>query len=294
MNVHFNNILVATDFSDQSLIALEQSFNLARLINLDITLLHIIHEQHSSFISSLFTKVQTDLMKKKYEEECIEKLQKIAERYSKKKGIIIHVMVDNGKVYDRIVEIAAENEMKFIVLGTNSADPDDRKKHFIGNNTMRVIREAGCPVMTVNGKDFYSGCRSIILPLDLSKQTKHKVTKAIEIARYFTATIKVMSAQLTDEESVVNHLKEQIAEVKNHIIEQNICCTAEIVSGVKGRDTLASIIVNYAKEADGDLIIIMTQQEVDWVKLFIGSTAQEILNNASIPVMSIRPVEEEI
>jgi len=291
MNVHFNNILVATDFSDQSLIALEQSYTLARLIRADITLLHVVAETSHSVFSSIFSSTQSDIIKAKYSEECFQKLDEIAKSAAEKSKISVYPKVDFGKPYERIVELAKEYHARFIVMGTNSQLPTNHKKRFISSNTLRVIREASCPVLTVNGKDFFPGCRYIVLPLDLSKQTKHKVAKAVELAKLYGATIKVVSAILTTDSKIIEQLKVQIAEVKKYINENNVICITEVVNGIKGKDTLASLIIRYAIEADGDLIMIMTQQEVDWVKFFIGSTAQEILNNSKIPVISIRPMK---
>ncbi|NVO03174.1 MAG: universal stress protein [Bacteroidetes bacterium] len=289
---YYNNILVPIDFKEQSSIALTQSFNIARLFNLEITLLHVITEQNNSFFLNLFTPSQSDSIKKNYEIECKKRLEEIAEDASKKSGIIIKTLVVYGRVFERIVEIAEEIFAKFIVIGFSSDIQSPRKKYAIGVNTMRVIKQAKCPVFSIKGNKFHDGCRNIILPLDLTKQTKLKVNKAVELAKYYSATIKVVSALLTNDVEIVNHLKTQIQIVKNQIEEMSITCTTEIVMGVKGRDTLASIILNYAKEVEGDLIMIMTQQELDWLDLFLGSTAQSIITNSEIPVMTIIPQNE--
>jgi hypothetical protein len=44
---------------------------------------------------------------------------------------------------------------------------------------------------------------------------------------------------------------------------------------------------------DGDLLLIMTQQEVDFTDYFIGSSAQEIILRAEMPVLSIIPGSEK-
>jgi hypothetical protein len=40
---------------------------------------------------------------------------------------------------------------------------------------------------------------------------------------------------------------------------------------------------------DGDLLLMMTQQELDFTDYFIGSSAQEIILHAEMPVLSIIP-----
>jgi nucleotide-binding universal stress UspA family protein len=78
--------------------------------------------------------------------------------------------------------------------------------------------------------------------------------------------------------------------VKSFLEKENVECSAEIIKGIKGEETLAQNILEYAQKVEGDLIMIMTQQEVDFTLYFIGSSAQEIINHSPIPVLSIRPV----
>ena len=84
-------------------------------------------------------------------------------------------------------------------------------------------------------------------------------------------------------------LTRQMEQVKSYVHKQGVQCSAEIIKTAKGEDTPAQCILDYANKIDGDLIIIMTQQETNFTRMFIGSTAQEIVNNSEIPVMSIIP-----
>ncbi|MBK7182596.1 MAG: universal stress protein [Bacteroidetes bacterium] len=58
-----NKILVPIDFSEQSLIALEQSYNLAREYHAEITLLNVIEE--GGMLAKFFSNQQHDDLKKK-------------------------------------------------------------------------------------------------------------------------------------------------------------------------------------------------------------------------------------
>ena len=56
----------------------------------------------------------------------------------------------------------------------------------------------------------------------------------------------------------------------------------------KGR-SLSQSIIDYSNQNEGDLIMIMTQQEADFTTNFMGSSAHSIIYNSNTPVMSIRP-----
>lgn len=277
-----NKILVPIDFSDQSLIALDQTYNLAREYHAEITLLHVIEE--SGMLLKFFSKEQHADMKKSIQEQ----LDKLAVQEEKKSKIKINTLIARGTVYEKINEVAELINATMIVMGTNG--DEGFKKRFIGSNALRVVRESKMPVITIKGKHHRKGCKNIVLPLDLSKETREKVDKAIEMSKLFDgATIRVVSVLFTTDEFLVNKITRQLGQVKAFLEKQKIECTAEIIKGIKGEETLADNILEYALRVDGDLIMIMTQQEVDFTQYFIGSSAQEIINHSKIPVLSIRP-----
>ncbi|MFM2135962.1 MAG: hypothetical protein RL021_1362, partial [Bacteroidota bacterium] len=136
-----NRILVPIDFSDQSLIALEQSFNLSRLTNAELHLLHVIDESfHLPFLGAKEDKA--------IEKKAQKALEKLAEDTAKRAGIAVNTLSARGKIYDEINRAAKKLKCSFIIMGTNGSTG---LKRFIGSNALRVIREAPCPVITIKG-----------------------------------------------------------------------------------------------------------------------------------------------
>ncbi|MCD4745165.1 MAG: universal stress protein [Bacteroidales bacterium] len=286
MNVNNNNILVPIDFNKQSLLALKQSYNLARLINLDITLLYVLEE--TGIFPKIFTRAQND--------EIIEKIKKnlveLAQKSSKESGIKINTIFEFGKIYSKINEVAEKIDAEFIVIGTSNLNGEINNKA-IGANAHRIIRSSKRPVISINGEHHYNGCRSILLPLDLSRETRQKVTMAIKIAKYFGSSIKVVSAVWSKaDESDIIKFQSQIKQVKKFIEAGNIECSAKILKKISTDKSIVQKVLIYArKQEDIDLIMIMTQQETGFAKFFLGSAAQEIIRESEIPVMSIIPKE---
>jgi nucleotide-binding universal stress UspA family protein len=283
----FKNILVPYDFREMADIALKQSYNLAKLTGLDITLLHVYED--SSALTKLFTEDKSDEYTRKMEEE----ITLLAEKAQKESGITIHTMIAKGRIHSKIVEVADMIQAKYIVMSRTSLYESDPEKKMVGANVSRVIRSAHCPVLTISSKDHHDGCRAILLPLDLTKQTRHKVSWAIEVAKLFKSKIRVVSALWSrSNEEIVTQLRAQLVQVKRFIEEKGIEVTAEIIESEHGSKTVVPAIIDYAHEqGDIDLIMIMTQQEVGWVEFFVGSHANEIIRLSDIPVMSIIPKE---
>ncbi len=274
-------ILVPIDYSDQSIVALEQAVSLSKVFNSEIHILNVVSDEFT--LSKLFDEVD----KVEFEKRAKAKLEKFIEEKTAEFGVELHPIQVHGKVYDQIVNTADVINAEFIVMGT--AGSTTLKKRFIGSNALRVVRESHKAVITIKGKHHRKGCQNIVLPLDLTKETKEKVAKAVEFAKRFGSIIRVVSVLMTNDEFIVNRLTRQLDQVKKYITEQGVDCAAEIVRDTKGSQSLAESIIDYATKSKGDLIMIMTQQEQDFTDYFIGSSAQEIINLSEIPVLSIIP-----
>ncbi|MFY9311013.1 MAG: universal stress protein [Bacteroidia bacterium] len=284
---HTNKILVPVDFSEQSLIALDQSYNLAKEYHAEITLLYVIED--NGVFAKLFSNEQHEDIRKNIQDQ----LDTLAADVEKKRQITVNTLIARGTIYEKIAEVAELINATMIIMGTNGSD-GNLKKRFIGSNALRVTRESKIPVITIKGKHHRNGCKNIILPLDLTKETREKVTKAVELSKLFHgAAVRVVSVLFTTDEFLVNRLTRQLGQVKAFLEKEGVECSAEIIKGMKGKETLAENVIEYAKQAEGDLIMIMTQQEVDFTELFIGSAAQEIINHSPIPVYSIRPIKRK-
>lgn len=279
-----NNILVPIDFQEMSMIALRQSYNLAKLLNHSIVMLYVSEEP--GIIKGLFA--DDDFEKRKG--KILAKLDELAGQVKNEAGVQAKAMVLEGKIHEEIVKTAEVLQSKFIIMGTNSTLAD---RKMLGANTSRVIRSAHCPVITINSEHHYDGCRSILLPLDLTQETRQKVTWGIEMAKLFGARIKVMSALWSkNNELIYTQLVRQLKQVSDFIQQAGVECTAELVESNTVEKSLVPNVLRYAKEqGDIDLIIIMTQQELAIVEFFVSSNAQEVIRNSEVPVMSIIPKE---
>lgn len=281
METRENKILVPIDFGEQSLIALDQSYNVARMVNADIYILHVITENNALW--SLFTKKeQSD-----FEEKLKAKLTEFANLIEKKSKVKIIPLVEKGKLVETILETAERLKIKFLIIGTKSTT--DFKEKIIGSNAMRIIREATFPVITIKGKHHREGCKNIVLPLDLTKETREKVAYAIHFAKYFGSVVHAVSINTTYDTYVMNRLKMQLEQVSNYIKSQGVECTQNFITSESGNENMCKALLEFAHRVEADLIMIMTQQETEVIKYFVGSLAKEIIHNSDIPVMSIVP-----
>jgi nucleotide-binding universal stress UspA family protein len=281
-------ILVPVDFEPQSLIALEQSYNLARLLPANIVLLYVYDPPAG--IKSLFSASHDEEVMKKLQE----KLAELSSKVRAETGLQVTTILETGRVYSKILEEADKIQAQFIIMGTHSQpEPSDGSIGVMGANSSRVLRSAKCPVITINAKHHFDGCRNIMLPLDLTTESRQKVNWAIRIAKIYGAGIKVVSGVWSkNDPSIYSKLKFLAQQVKPFIEKEGIRFSAEIIKDIESEKMLIPRLLDYAeKQGDIDLIMIMTQQEVGVIELFVGSRAQDFVRRSPIPVMSIAPKE---
>ena len=281
-----NKILIPIGFSDQSMIALGQGVNLARIKNSEVVLLSVIEERNMMFDLFMASDDKSDELKQKV----LDNLEKIADEYRAKYGVEIETMVARGSVYEKVCEVSDMVNASLIVMGTNGA-PKGISKRFIGSNAEKIVRSSKCPVITIKGQEHKDGCDNIILALDLTKETKEKVTYAIEYARYWDATVRIVSVVLRDNNHIRNRLQRNLDQVEKFITKAGVKCTSELIEGEKKR-SLSDFILEYEKRFESDLIMIMTKKE-ESLSDGLSVTARSLIYKSDIPVMSIHPKDRK-
>jgi len=276
-----NKILVPVGFSEQSLAALKQACLIAKIKKSEVIILSVIEEQ--SKISGLLIDNPFEEIRSKVKD----KLDEISEIHSSKFSVKVDSIVASGKIYEQIVEVSSMINANLIVMGTNGS-PKGVIKKFIGSNAERVVRLSNIPVITIKENTSTENFDNIILPLDLGKETKEKVTFAIEYARYWNSTIRIVSVFLKDNTNEKNILIKNLNQVSNFISNAGVKCTSELIEGEK-KQSLGDFVINYEKKFDSDLIIIMTKKEELALSNNLSVTARYIIHNSKIPVMSIKP-----
>jgi nucleotide-binding universal stress UspA family protein len=279
MNTSKKIILVPTDFSEQSKIALQHAIDIAKKTGGEVHLLHVMEE--SGILDNLFSRDDND----QKDQELWEKLTMLANEFDPSNRNITTTLLAKGKIEEEIVKVSELVGANIIVMGTSGAETF--AKRLVGSNAIKVIRESRIPVITLKGTPKRENYETIVLPLDLTKETREKVSKAINLARNFDAEIKVVSILLNDDEDVKIRLKTLLNQVTSFIAGAGIKCTSDFK--IAKNEDLGEEVIKYATEVDADIIMIMTQQEANFKERFIGSAAQEIINNASIPVCSVIP-----
>ena len=276
-------ILVPIGFTDQSLVALQQAVIVAKRTNSELFLLSVV--EMPTALQKIFSDYEEK--QKHFKEKLRENLIELSNNYCE--GVSnVKCLVSSGKIYEEITDIAESLGASLIIMGTDGT-PKDIKKKFIGSNANKVVRSAPCPVITIKGKSIKNTCDMIALPLDLNKETREKVTNAIQFARLFNSEVRAFSVSFSDDDdSVKNKLNSTLSQVSKFITSKGVKCSTDLLE-ISSSAIFSSSIVKYTEDINADLIMIMTKGEENLDLNFLGSNARKLINKSDIPVMSIRP-----
>jgi len=287
MNFSKNKILVPVDIEADYDILIEQSHSIANVFDAEIVLLYVIEE--SPAIIKFFSPDDYLNRLRIHAKKKFDYIEKLVEKAHGKNHVPVSYIIKKGKVYQQIIETALELSALLIVMGKD-AGIQQTNRQFIGGNTFNVIREAHCPVISIEGQKTFPVFKDILVPIDFTGQTKKQVEKAIEFGKYSGANIHLISV-MTKEKKINRLLKNvQMKQVRNAIVKNGLNCTTEIFSSEPKK--VPFIICEAAKNKSAELIIIMTQQEKRFSRFFVGSIAQEVIFMAGVPVLSISPKVE--
>jgi nucleotide-binding universal stress UspA family protein len=277
--------LVPIDFSENSFLAMDHAVALSKVVIENkghITLLHVIEGSDFNSVSDSF-EVETGSRDALAIEGAFNRLRKLAEKNQNATKSTFTCVVAGGKAYKKIAEVAELINSDVIVMGTHGSSG---VQAFAGSNASKVIQIAPCPVVVVKEKRYAGSYKNIVLPLDLTVETKQKVNTAVKIAEYYKATIHIVTMSSSDE-FLSRRLTANLAQVEGYLEDRGIAYTTSILEG-----NFVSNTISFAKAKNADLIIIMAERDRGFTEYIFGTMAQQIVNRSSIPVMAVKPDEK--
>jgi universal stress protein A len=147
--VLYKRVLCPVDFSESSLKALTHAVSLAQEADGQVTVLHVVaHEIESTADrASVAYDAGTTLRDflKARDEDLRRRLQDIVD--GAPEFCRVESLVTQGKPWREVLRVAAEQQSDLIVMGVQGRGAADLL--FFGSTTQHVVREAGCPVLTL-------------------------------------------------------------------------------------------------------------------------------------------------
>ena len=274
-------ILVPVDFSEHSEYALEVAAHFAAKNQAEILVLHML-----GLSEAFLTKDETQevaeahyymkLAKKRFDEF-------LDKPYLK--GLRIMQMVQNYKIFSEINEVAEENEVDLIVMGSHGTG--GISELFVGSNTEKVVRTSAVPVLVVKVKRPQFMPERVIFATDFKLESVHAYNRMRKIIAELGAEIHLVHVNLPNEMFRSSSEKQKMARLfmeaahGKHIpegIEVHFVSDYSIETG----------IYYLAEQIGADLISLTTHGRSGLAHLFKGSIGEDLANHAKIPVLTCK------
>lgn len=273
-------LIVPIDFSKESLYGMDMAVMLSNHLIADIQMVYV--QKKSSDFSPGSAEEEYNYAKKNFE--------KIVEEYTPKiKGDQkLDFIIKKGKIFEEVVSQAEAFEDSAIVASTHGGSGFEEL--FIGSNAFKIISATDRPVFSIRNKECPETIDKIIMPLDLSPDSRQKVPLTTEIAEKFNAEIHVIT--VGSSEGGESHKKLQIyaKQACEYIENHGVKYVMKALTG----DSLIEVALIYAKAVDAGLVSIMSEQTSAISNFVLGNQAQQMINKSSIPVLCITPKEFHI
>jgi nucleotide-binding universal stress UspA family protein len=282
--VAISKILLATDFSSESQLALQYALSLAKRYESKLFIAHAVPPDAGTTSVEMQLPVH-DLMQSNAERNVA-----LLEQTEELKSFPHEVIVESGEAREVLKEVACNKSIDLIVMGTHGRG--GISKLLSGSTAEKVIRHARCPVLTVGPQvrplslgrfghilyatDFSDGSmRALTYALSLAKEDGGELTMLHVIESNPVSESELIEWKLDDRRKL------------NQLIPPDIdlSCKAEIEVEVGAP---AEEIVCLAGSRNAELIVMgcrgggAVSTHLPW------STLHHVLQHAPCPVLTVR------
>ncbi len=269
-------IIVPVDFSEQSKFAIKVASSLAKKHDAEILALHMLELNQAMITSSEgFHPEQTvfliKLAEKRFREfldmPCLE-------------GIKVTPIIKHFKVFSEVNEVAAENEVDLIVMGSHGTD--GLKEIFVGSNAEKVVRNADIPVLVIKKEHENFKVERFAFACDFKEESLNAFHKASKFADMLKAKLDLVYIN-TPGDDFLSH-KDAYERINQFLSKANAGEKVEIYNDY----SVDAGVLNFSETINADLIGIPTHGRKGLSHFFMGSIGEDVTNHAEVPVVTFK------
>ncbi|MBN9227248.1 MULTISPECIES: universal stress protein [Legionella] len=147
----YQNILVAIDDSDTSMLAFQEAIELSKVHRAKLCLVHIANEFHAPYVGTGIDYEQLEASFKEYGQQFLSKMLTIAREHNVDcDAQLLEINSAHEKVANKIIDAAKNWSADLIVIGTHGRRGFQHL--LLGSVAEGVIRNASIPVLLIRSK----------------------------------------------------------------------------------------------------------------------------------------------
>jgi len=272
------HILVPIDFSNDSINALEHAIMIANYTDCGIRLIHV-KRKNADYDASFNLHDFDEVLRS----GVIDNFERTIQLYKKELKGEFDYRIREGRIYTEICHQAKYGDAEMIIMGTHGVSGFEER--WVGSNAFRIVSNATVPVLPIRYSFPKREINKIILPIDISKESRQKVPLVAGLALLFGAELHVIDIRQDNKVVTRKTLNEYIDQVMIYLKRRKVKCVRESLKG----NNLSNLVIEYALLCDADLIAVMLETNERTLPFWVEPYAQQMVNHSPIPVLSIRP-----
>ncbi|HBS89091.1 MAG: hypothetical protein A2W91_06485 [Bacteroidetes bacterium GWF2_38_335] len=267
-------IIVPVDFSNDSINAFEHAIVFANKLGAKLRLIHVL--KGGKFLPPDNILGFDDKTKRDVDAY----FNAFLNKYSDKITSGVDYIIRDGKVFKEITEQAGFDNSYMLIMGTHGVSGFEEL--WMGSNAFKVVNNSPCPVLTYRNGFLRKDVKRIILPVDITRETRQKVPKTTEIAAAFNAEIHIAAVCETERKKVIEKTEQYSDQVRDFIEKKGLKVVQTSLFG----SNITDMTIEYAISVNAEMISIMSEQPKNAKNFLMGPYAQQMVNHSPIPVIT--------
>lgn len=275
-------ILIPTDFSKEAQNAGEVASKLAKKFKAELIFLHSIEVTSTESINASGAPTNFDsYADSMLVHESIQRANEEMDRLLKDKlfeGLLVGSIIKIGSPFTHIYE-AVEDGVDFIVMGTKGAK--GLSEVLIGSNTEKVVRRAKCPVLSVKDMVDETVFERMVYATEMNEH-EGKVIECLKVIQsVFNSKIFIVWVNTPNNfkpDTITRPSLRKFAE--KHGLENT---EVHVYNDVIEEDGIR----HFADEVEAGMIAMGTSSHTGLSRIIRGSIAEDMVNHAKRPVLTV-------
>ena len=291
------NILVATDFSENSMAAVRWGAFLANQLGSDMTLMNAVDLASGDSAWRVLVETPEEIERQAVDEsrQRLETFLDEAVDERPEKTRFVSVL---GSPTEQILSEAESLEDPILVVGTRGAS---RLKEFLlGNTARRLVRASLFPVILVPPNAEVSRPRELVVGVDFSEASREAIRRAALMARTYDASVRVVYGYVLPEVATFDGSMASVASEQVDLVSEREEALSNMVEEVGASDVVnvvealqlppAQAITTVAERANAQFVFVGTHGRRGLSRFFLGNTAERVMRKSPCAIFVV-PVE---
>ncbi len=267
-------ILVPTDFSDTANKARDYAIQIAQMLNAEVVLLNAYHVPYAGASAGALVNVD-NLALEEVEKQMRGQLEYVRLNYS---DVKFSSLCSSGLLVDTVKQLNKEGDIDLIVMGTTGTT--GMVENFLGSNASSLIGSVKTPIITVPAKANLNLPKRIIVANDLKDSGENQLYATLkQIAGNNESSIDFLF--VVDDDAQADRKIEHLKAAK---FDEEFDASYHPFHFRESGDAEEGIL-DYIKDKDFDLLVVVTHQRNFWQKLVDKSVSKSLVKHAEIPIL---------